>query len=487
MSRHRPHPERSSEDSAQRTVHTIVRRDLLKGSAGVAVLLASPDVFSAKHAIYVPPKISKSKTSGSAAAVSPQPYFFIYGIPGPEPSPGPSLGAGRASAFKGAMPVALEKVATQLAAAPVESPDASTLALVSVDEASGIATVTVVLVDRLSGSIVSSGKLTLPEVKEGALLLVTPTFSSDSATVSLVLSITVPTNQRLITKPTPGTGKSQLIPSATWTCHHELAYFNRHTASFTGPYNLSDAPSLPRVNVGADSEALFLWTLEEVLYGTKSRPQPAPVPRLTAFALGSRASQFSVPAPGPWPVNGEPVATLPSGDILRLVYGYRVQVYSARSGAVSEFDIEPLKISSAKPGRTTMQLRPDGLIFLAKPVIGRAVLVDPARSFKVVSAISFPLPFYATGGPASKAVLAADGKHFYTLGGATVGGLTVYNVSDGSLAASYSHGENYTGLYQLASGTLLATSIRNPRLSFFSPSLTPGGTGDTDLYVTAVF
>jgi hypothetical protein len=482
MSRHRPRSERRSEDSEQHAARPIVRRDLLKGSAGLAVLLAAPDLLGAKHTIS-----AHAPKAGSAKAASSMPYFFIYGIPGPEPSPGPSLGAGRAAAFKGAAPVTLAKVATQLAAAPVESPDTSTLALVSVDAASGIATVTVVLVDRLSGSIVSSGKLMLPEVKEGDLLLVTPTFSSDSATVALVMSITVPTDQRLIAKPTPGTGKSQLISSATWTCHHELAYFNRHTGSFAGPYNLSDAPSLPRVNVGADSKAVFLWTVEEILSGPNSPPQPAPVPRLTTFSLGSAASQFSVPAPGPWPVNGEPVATLPSGDIARLIYGYRIQVYSARSGAVSEFDIEPLKISSAKPGRTTMQLRPDGLIFLSKPVIGRAVLVDPTRSFTVVSAISFPSPFCPTGGPVSKAVLSADGKHLYTLGGAAVGGLSVYDVSDGSLAASYSHGENYTGVYQLASGTLLATSTRSPRLSFFSPSLTPAGTGDTDLYVTAVY
>jgi hypothetical protein len=397
------------------------------------------------------------------------------------------LGVGRSSASTPAAPVALANVATELAALPVESPDASTLALVTLGSTSGVATMTVLLVDRLSGSIVSSGTLALPAVAEDALVLVTPAFSADSATVALVLSITVPTNQRLITKFNPDSRKPLMIPAATWTCHHELAYFSRRTASFTGPYDLSDAPSLPRVNVGADSEAAFLWTVEEIVHGTKGHPQPAPVPRLTAFALGSGASQFSVPAPGPWPVNREPVVTLPSGDIARLVYGCKIQAYSARSGAVAESDIAPLEISSAKPGPTTMQLRSDGLLFLSKSVIGRAVLVDPARSFTVVSAMSYPVPLFAAGAPASKAVLSADGKLLYTLGGAVTGGLSAYDVSDGSLVASYSRGENYAGVYQLASGTLLAINPNRPRLSFFSPSLTPLGTGETDLAVIAVF
>jgi hypothetical protein len=483
MPRHRSPQKGPSADSGRRGVGTIPRRDVLKGSVGVAVLLASPDVFDAKHATST----RSRKGAAAGAPVSSQPYFFIYGIPGPEPSPGPSLGAGRSSAFRRAAPVALTKVATQLASVPVESPDASTLALVTVDGVSGVATVAVFLVDRFSGSVVSSGKLTLPGIKEGAFLLVTPAFSADSATVALVLSITVPTSQRLIAKITPGTRDSQLIPAATWTCHHELAYFNRHTASFIGPYDLSDAPSLPRVNVGADSGAVYLWTVEEITYGTKSHPQPAPVPRLTAFPVGTGATRFSVPAPGPWPVNGEPVAALPSGDIARLVYGRTVQVYSARSGAVTEYDVGPLEPSSAKPGATTMQLRSDGLLFLARSVIGRAVLVDPGRSFKVMSAVSYPVPLYASAGSASKAVLSGNGKLLYTLGGADVGGLSAHNVSDGSVVASYSHGENYTGLYQLASGTLLATSAYSPRLSFFSPSLTPAGTGDTDLHVAAVF
>ena len=487
MSRLRPRPERHSEDSGQRAVHTLIRRDLLKGSVGVAVLLASPDMFGAKRGASLRSRSSSAGSRNAAVADATLPYFFIYGIPGPGPTPGPSLGAARSSASARAVPVSLAAVATQLAAVPVESPDGSTLALLTVDGSSGVATVSVYLVDRLSGAIASSGRLSLPGVKDGAFLLVTPAFSADSGTVVLVLSITEPTDLRLVTKSTSGTQKSMLIQTATWTCHHELAYFNRDTASFTGPFDLSDAPSLPRVNVGADSEAVYLWTVEEIIHGTKSHPQPPPVPRLSSFTLGSAATRFSVPAPGPWPVNIEPVITLQTGDIARLINGRTIQVFSPRSGAISQFDIAPLELSSAKPGAATMQLRSDGLLFLARAVIGRAVLVDPARSFKVLSAVSYPVPFYASGGPVSKAVLSADGTRLYTLGGVRVGGLSAYDVADGSLVASYSRGENYTGLYQLASGTLLAVGANSPRLGFFTPSLSPAGTGDTDLHVAAVF
>lgn len=491
MSRLQPHPERYSEDSEEPT-NKLVRRDVLKGSVGVAVLLASPDMFSTKHKASVRSRRASAGARNAAVATvadATLPYFFIYGIPGPGPTPGPSLGVGRssASASAKAAAISLAPVATQLAAVPVESPDGSSLALLTVDGSAGMATVSIYIVDRLSTAITSSGKLALPGVKDGTSLLVTPTFSADSRTVALALSVTVPTHLRQVTKG-PSLGQaSQLIHTATWTCHHELAYFKTDTASFTGPFHISDAPSLPRVNVGADSEAFYLWTVEEITHGTKRHPQPAPVPRLTSFTLGSGATRFSVPAPGPWPVNREPVVTLPTGDIARLVNGRTVQVLAPRSGAIRNFDIAPLQLSSAKPGPATMQLRSDGLIFLARAAIGRAVLVDPARSFRVLSAVSYPVPFHASGPPVSKAVLSADGTRLYTLGGVHGGGLSAYDVANGSLVASYSRGVDYSGLYQLASGTLLAIGTNSPRLGFFTPSLSPAGTGDTDLNVTAVF
>jgi hypothetical protein len=89
--------------------------------------------------------------------------------------------------------------------------------------------------------------------------------------------------------------------------------------------------------------------------------------------------------------------------------------------------------------------------------------------------------------PASKAALSADGKTLYVLGGARAGGLAAYDMATGRLAGTYSHGEHYSGLYQLSDGTLLATSTANPRLTYFTRALEPAGSVDTILNVTAVF
>jgi hypothetical protein len=75
----------------------------------------------------------------------------------------------------------------------------------------------------------------------------------------------------------------------------------------------------------------------------------------------------------------------------------------------------------------------------------------------------------------------------YVLGSAAVGGLSAYQVRSGKLAASYSEGRHYYGLYQLPSGTLLAVQPKNPRLAFFSADLSPLGTADTNLHVSAIF
>jgi hypothetical protein len=55
------------------------------------------------------------------------------------------------------------------------------------------------------------------------------------------------------------------------------------------------------------------------------------------------------------------------------------------------------------------------------------------------------------------------------------------------MVGSYSHGRQYAGLYQLPSGVLLAVQPENPRLAFFSSDLSPLGTADTNLHVSAVF
>ena len=84
-------------------------------------------------------------------------------------------------------------------------------------------------------------------------------------------------------------------------------------------------------------------------------------------------------------------------------------------------------------------------------------------------------------------MLAPAGDTLYVLGSAGTGGLCAYDVASGALTASFSEGRHYAGLYQLPSGALLAVGAENPRLAFFSSALSPLGTTDTNLHISAVF
>jgi hypothetical protein len=239
----------------------------------------------------------------------------------------------------------------------------------------------------------------------------------------------------------------------------------------------------------ADGRNLYLWTIKEaaVVRGTKSNPLPAPDPEFSAFTLGAATPRFHVSAPGAWPVNGEPTAILPSGEIARLVDGRQVEVYSSDSGARKLVTIAPLNEGSAKPAAPNMQVRQDGLAFISSPAIGRAVVADSARAFAVESVISYARPASAGTAPLSKAVLSADASTVYTLGGGEAGGVSAYDASSGRMIASRGDGRVYSAVYQLPSSTVLAVSASRPRLSFFGPSLDPIATADTNLHVVEVF
>ncbi|MGH3155918.1 MAG: hypothetical protein ACRDNF_04995, partial [Streptosporangiaceae bacterium] len=88
--------------------------------------------------------------------------------------------------------------------------------------------------------------------------------------------------------------------------------------------------------------------------------------------------------------------------------------------------------------------------------------------------------------PWSKAALSPSGDTLFVLGGARTGGISAYDVATGTLTASYSQAHQHSGLYQLPSGTLLAVGPANPRLAFFSSTLSLLGTADTNLHVSAV-
>jgi hypothetical protein len=73
------------------------------------------------------------------------------------------------------------------------------------------------------------------------------------------------------------------------------------------------------------------------------------------------------------------------------------------------------------------------------------------------------------------------------LGPAKTAGLAAYDVATGKLIKSFSQGITYTGLYQLASGNLLAIAASNPKLTYFSPALDRLATANTSLQVAAAF
>jgi hypothetical protein len=464
----------------------LSRREVLAGGIGAGAVLALPDLGSGVRSA------DESGVHGRAAAQ----YAFVYGTPDPGEVPSGSLAAAMyppsraGSARAGSERAASARpvpVATRLAAAPVSSPDHAVTALATVDMVHGGARVTLTLLDAAGATVAKQGSVTVPGVPAGAHVLVTPVFAPGSATVSLVLAITVPVSKQLVRKGHPHTGRPEPRLATTWRSHHALAYFDQRSGAMTGPFHLSDEPSLALSTAAANSSDLLLWTTRE--------PQPddpvairaqASLSRLSVFPLGSGKARLSTSAPAPWP-GGEPVATLPTGDVARLVRGRHVQVCSARTGEVTELEIPAFRQGRAKPSAVTMQARPDGTVFMTKPGAGVAVIADAGDTFRTRTHIQFPAPASPLGAPWSKAVLSPEGETLYVLGPAATGGLCAYHVGSGKLVGSYSEGQHYHGLYQMPSGALLATRPENPRLAFFSADLSPLGTADTNLHVSAIY
>jgi len=460
---------------------------MLAGGIGAGALIALPDPLLALR--------GDERAARSAGPVTTDSqYVLLYGIPESRPFSGgsvawaPSPEPGRRGPFPASRTrqrLVARPVTAEIASTPVLSHDRTTVALVTVHTAAAGAKVTLALVDAATAVISKQGSLTITGIREGANILATPVFAPGTPTIALVLAITEPAGRRPARKMDAHTRRAVPVHAVTWTSHHALAYFNRHTGEFTGPFHLDNAPSLALTTAAANSSDLFLWTTKEP-QPAATRPQPPPLPWVSVFPLGSGRARASVPSPAPWPA-GEPVVTLSTGEVGRLVNGRAVQVSSAHTGEVTQTVLEPLNVTRAKPSAVTMESRPDGTVFLTKPGVGRAVVADPAAEFRVKAKVSYPVPASPLGAPWSKAVLAPEGDTLYVLGGAKAGGISAYDVATGKLARSYSYGRKYYGLYQLPSGILLTVSPENPRLEFFSASLSPLGTAATNLHISAVF
>jgi len=449
------------------------RRAVIAGGIGAGVLLA------------VPVAAAEAKP-GSGSTTSGDPWYaFLYGTPGSSPYPGGSFVAAKSPASASSAASAPFQLASQLAATPVPSPDGTTVALVTVAGT----TVTLNLVGKTTATTSKQGTLALAGVPSDASILATPVFAPGTTTVALVLAITVPTTGGTLRKTDPRSGTVTTGTATTWKSHHVLAYFDSSTGTFTGPFDLADEPALALTTAAANGSSLLLWTTPEPQAAdySKSSPKATVLSTVSAYPLGSGQSSFAVPSLAPWPV-GEPVVTLASGDAARLVYGRDLQVCSAQTGDISSQTLAPLNVARAKPSAITMQARPDGTLFITKPGIGTAFIVDPSSSFAVTAQVSFPVPQAPASAPWSKAVLSSAGDTLYVLGGASSGGVSAYDMSSGALNASYTQGGlQYGGLSVLPNGNVLAVGPAHPRLTFFSPELSLLGTADTSLQIAAVF
>lgn len=457
----------------------LSRRTLLRRAAGTGAALVFADALS---------PIAKAGTLSSKATTrsnSPSSPFFLFGARTADTAFSEPFVAMGDSSDVAAAPVV---VARPVAAIPIRSPDRTVLSIINLQQDASEAHLSVAFLDTGTGTVTRRGTIDLVAVSSDVTVLVTPAFSADSTTLCIVLSLTVPTDKRTIDKFNPLTGGTLSMTAATWVSHHAILYFDGDSGSFNGPFDLTDAPSLARVNAQANATDLFLWTIDEpaAVFRTKGRAAQPPVPRLSAFPLGSGTPHFTTPAPGPWPVNGEPTAILSTGDIGRLVYGKYLQIYTTTDGTARTIAVAQLDAVPAKPAAITMEARNDGLLLFAAPAIGRAALIDPRRSFQAVSTITFAIPYYATGGPTSKTALSDGSDAFYVLGGADSGGVVAYDVDSGMAKASFSTGQHFYGIQQLPSGELLAVAPSSPRLSLLDPSLKLIAHADVDMRVAAL-
>jgi hypothetical protein len=452
---------------------------MLVGGLGAGAVLALPNLTLTGR------PASRSAASGSAATDSSAArYVFVYGVP-ESTGPGGSLAAAMTPAAKTANLPAPKAVAAQLAAAPVSSPDASSVALVTVDNVASGAKVTLTVVNSATAVIEKQGSLTVPGVADDLSIIASPVFVPGTATIALVLGISEATDRRMAVKLDRHTGEKTPFQAVTWRSHHGLAYFDTSSGRFGELFTINEAPQLALHSVAASSSDLFLWTTEELQPGL-AKGTPMPVPTLSLIPVGSGTARIRKTSALPWPAS-EPVVALASGDVARFVNGRTIQVASAKTGETSQTTIEALSRQPAKPSAVTMTARPDGTVFLTKPGIGRAVVVDPLNSFAVKAQVDFAVPPYPGAAPWSKAVLSAAGDTLFTLGGKTAAGVSAYDVSTGKLTGYYSNSEHYTGLYLLPNGHLLGTSPTNPRLTFFSPELDVLGSATTNVQVAAVF
>ena len=449
------------------------RRAALAGGLGNTALIALPDVLTGSSA--------SAMQAAPGAAAPAGPHFFLYGTTGPETHPGveerqlPAAGSSPAS-----------NVVTGLDLAPVRSADGGALALVSTSPAGAARSVTLTLVDTGTGTTTSQSTLSLPGASSNASILTKPVFAGPD-TVVLLVAVSEPSEPRSVHK-TPATGRPATTTGFTWTTNHLVAYFDRRSSTFSGPHpvRLGPSPYLALTDAAADSTHLYLWAIRDysrIRLG-KGAANPSLTTEFFAIPLGSGTPAVTTASTGPWP-SGDGARILPTGHVARVIAGRDLEVFAPADGSLRTVTLAPMhEVGAAKPGAITLESLPNGNVLLTNSAFGRATVVDPAARFGTVSVVDYPRVPY----PVRGASVSPDGTTLYTLGARATGGINGYRLANGALITSYTHGETYTGVYQLAGGNLLTlTAGRQTGLSFFTPQLERVATATTDVLVGGVY
>jgi len=452
------------------------RRTALVGGLGITALIAFPDLLAGS-----PASAAVAAPAGAGGAASAAPHFFLYGTTGPRTRSGveqrqpPSAAASPAS-----------NLVTGLDVAPVKSADGSTLALASTSPTGTSRSVTLALVDTHSGATVSRSTLALPAASAAASILSKPLFAGPD-TIVLLIAVSEPSDPRTFRK-SPANGPEAVTTGHTWTTHHQVAYFDRRNSAFSGPHpmRLGSRPYLALTDAAADSTHLYLWAIQDYsrIRVGKGAANPPVTTEFFAIPLGSGTPAAATASVGPWP-SGAGAQLLATGHVARVIAGRDLEVYSPADGSLRTVALAPMhEVGAAKPGAITLESLPDGNALITNSALGRAMVVDPAARFSTVAAIDYPrVPYPVRGASAS-----SDGTTLYTLGARSTGGLNAYKLSSGALNASYTHGETYTGVYQLAGGNLLTlTAGQQTGLSFFTQRLERVATAATDVLVAGVY
>lgn len=449
------------------------RRAALAGGLGITALIALPDVLAGSRAY------AAQASAGAAAPAGP--HFFLYGTTGPRTHPGveerrlPAAGSSPAS-----------NVVTGLDLAPVKSADGSALALVSTSPAGASRSVTLTLVDTQGGATTAHSTFRLPDASPAASILAKPVFAG-SDTVALLIAVSEPSEPRTVRK-VPAPGRPTATTGFTWTTTHLVAYFDRRTSTVGSlhPVRLGSSPYLALTDAVADSTHLYLWAIQDYsrIRAGKGAANPALTTEFFAIPLGSGTPAAAASSSGPWP-SGDGARILATGHVARVVAGRDLEVFAPADGSLRTVSLAPMhELGAAKPGAITLEALPNGNALITNSAIGRATVVDPAMRFSTVSVVDYPRVPY----PVHGAGVSPDGATLYTLGARNIGGLNGYKLANGALTASYTHGETYTGVYQLAGGNLLTlTTGQQTGLSFFTPQLERVATATTDVLVGGVY